>query len=166
MNISEIDEVEIADLKIGNDYDRIKLHIAFDNDKERKAVWENIVKPQLSKKDIEESEVSEEELCAGMMVLAFVHYNHKKQKAEVFEDLLSVYVYDIGELKFPNKDLKPHAFERCLDFVDELYAKHTLVEIYAINSIFSDFSRGKDNWTLANEKADEIRATFYGVEVA
>lgn len=123
MHIDSIDEIEVVNDTM--DYDRVKLNIKFDNDDECRQVWKAI---KDNNKGVEESYWNRFDPREDLTLIAFLHYNHKDGTVTVEQDLLSAY-FD-GEWDFPNKWLKPHALERCIEYVSDLYKEEPLSEIY------------------------------------
>lgn len=123
MHIDSIDEIEVANDTM--DYDRVKLNIKFDDDDECCKVWKAI---KDNNKGVEESYWNRFDPREDLTLIAFLHYNHKDETVTVEQDLLSAY-FD-GEWDFPNEWLKPHALERCIEYVSDLYKEEPLSEIY------------------------------------
>lgn len=123
MHIDSIDGIEVANDTM--DYDRVKLNIKFDDDDECRKVWKAI---KDNNKGVEESYWNRFDPREDLTLIAFLHYNHKDETVTVEQDLLSAY-FD-GEWDFPNKWLKPHALERCIEYVSDLYKEEPLSEIY------------------------------------
>lgn len=123
MHIDSIDEIEVANDTM--DYDRVKLNIKFDDDDECRKVWK-VIKD--NNKEVGESYWNRFDPREDLTLIAFLHYNHKDKTVTVEQDLLSAY-FD-GEWDFPNKWLKPHALERCIEYVSDLYKEEPLSEIY------------------------------------
>ena len=130
MHIDGINEIEVANDIM--DYDRVKLKIVFDNDDECRQVWKAI---KDNNKEVEESYWGQFDAIKDLELIAFLHYNHKDKTVTVEQDLLSAY-FD-GEWEFPNKWLKPHALERCIEYVADLYKEKSLPEIYKEHGLFS-----------------------------
>ena len=130
MHIDSINEIEIANDTM--DYDRVKLNIKFDNDDECRKVWEAI---KDNNKDVGESYWNRFDPREDLTLIAFLHYNHKDKTVTVEQDLLSAY-FD-GEWDFPNEWLKPHALERCIKYVSDLYKEEPLSEIYKKHGLLS-----------------------------
>lgn len=123
MHIDSINEIEVANDTM--DYDRVKLNIKFDNDDECRKVWKAI---KDNNKEVGESYWNRFDPRDDLTLIAFLHYNHKDETVTVEQDLLSAY-FD-GEWDFPNKWLNPHALERCIEYVSDLYKEEPLSEIY------------------------------------
>lgn len=137
MHIDGINDIELANDTM--DYDRVKLDISFDNDDECRQVWKAI---KDNNKEVEESYWSRFDPTKDLCLIAFLHYNHKDKTVTVEQDLLSAY-FD-GEWEFPNKWLKPHALNRCIEYVADLYKEKSLLEIYKLHGLFSTCDATKE----------------------
>lgn len=147
MHICCIMEVEDADEL--SDYDRIKIDIAFDSNEECRKVWQAI---KDHNKEVEESYWEKFDPINDLRVIAYLHYNHKTNTVTVENNLLSAY-FD-GEWDFPNSWLKPHAFERCKEFVAEIYKQYSLENLYHVYGLYSTFECAKDH-------AEKVKELYY-----
>lgn len=142
MHIKGVNEIEMGG-KV-DDYDRVKLDIVFDNDTECLKVWNEI---KDHNKSVEDNYWEKFNPVKDLVMIAFLHYNHKTKSVSVEDNLLSAY-FD-GEWDFPNELLKRHAFERCKEYVSELYSTHTLEELYNKYGLYYTYDLAER--TAANE---------------
>ena len=149
MRINGINEIEIADENMP--YDRVKLNIAFDSEKECRDIWDAIKKEN---SEVEDSYWNKFDPVKDLELLAYLHYNHVDSTVTVEGDLISAY-FD-GEWDFPNSWLKPHAFNRCKEYVADLYKEHTLEEIYSEFGIFCPVTKAD----TAIARAAEVKRLY------